>query len=109
MHNSGLTAFGLACRQHRSRMKTVMADQSIALDVPNPTISAYERGALEVPISYVKKLAGWMQLDAAEESELALLAKLKSAKQKIISTAETESLIKILDRMDIDRSEEIDG
>lgn len=98
-----LTAFGLACRQHRIRIGVVMADQSSATGVPLPIISGVERGTVNVTESYVADLANWMQLDRLETLQLRTLSHFKAKRSTTRNLARgTLDLKGILDRLAID-------
>ena len=74
MGRDRLTAFGLKCREFRTRYDLVMADQAKGLGVSVAYISAIERGKRSIPDEYPAELAHWLSLSEADSKILSDLA-----------------------------------
>jgi hypothetical protein len=100
-----LTQFGTACQLQRRRMNAVMAGQSVATGFSSSLISGIERGTINMPADYLKKVIEWMELDSNEATEFALLARLgpilKRTRAGKTQTQFEESLASILDRFEV--------
>ena len=70
----GLTPFGVRCRQHRTGLGLIMADQAKELKCSVSYISAIERGDRTVPEGYAEAVAVWLGLSERESRQLLRLS-----------------------------------
>ena len=96
-----LTPFGKACQGHRRGMKAVIAQQAAATGLSPSSISKVERGIQNPSANYLKSLIEWMRLENEDAVELALLATLHKAPNRVRGedgARAEENLASILDR-----------